>query len=49
MADFSLLFQRVILYGREIEKRPFQANLEKHSQEIRDLGGKSKAAEIVLQ
>jgi MGT family glycosyltransferase len=32
-----------------IEKRPFRANLENYSHEIRDLGGKRKAAEIILQ
>jgi UDP:flavonoid glycosyltransferase YjiC (YdhE family) len=32
-----------------VEKRSFRANLEKHSREIRELGGGKKAAEIVLQ
>jgi len=32
-----------------VEKRSFRANLEKYSREIRELGGKRKAAEIVLQ
>ena len=40
---------KLLSYCHElIEKRSFQANLEKYSRVIRDLGGKSKAAEIVL-
>jgi len=35
--------------GELVEKRNFRANLEKYSREIRELGGKRKAAEIVLQ
>ncbi|MBN1813466.1 MAG: glycosyl transferase [Anaerolineae bacterium] len=35
--------------GELVEKRNLRANLEKCSREIRDLGGKRKAAEIVLQ
>jgi UDP:flavonoid glycosyltransferase YjiC (YdhE family) len=34
--------------GELIEKRSFRANLEKYSREIRELGGKRKAAAIVL-
>jgi MGT family glycosyltransferase len=32
-----------------VEKRSLHANLEKHSREIQELGGKRRAAEIVLQ
>ena len=42
--------KKLRLYCDElIEKRPFQANLKNYSHEIRDLGGKRKAAEIILQ
>lgn len=46
--DFTA--QALRAYCRElVESRSFGAGLEKHSREIRELGGRRKAAEIVLQ
>jgi len=42
--------ERLRFYCNElIDKRSFQATLERYSREIKELGGKRKAAEIVLQ